>query len=407
MIYHLHELHRAALAPWRFVAEANQQMLRHPFNPMSYTTVGRTAAAGMDVFEQATRQHRKPKFGIHHVTVDGKAYAVEEEIVARDNFCQLRHFRREAGDGPRVLVVAPLSGHFATLLRGTVQALVADHDVYITDWRDAGMAPVKDGTFDLDDYIDYVIGFLQFLGPDTHVLAVCQPSVPVLAAIAEMSADGDPATPSSMTLMGGPVDTRRSPTAPNRFAKSRSIEWFERTLIARVPVSYPGFTRRVYPGFLQLSGFMAMNLDRHVGAHIDHFFDLVRGDGDSGMAHRQFYEEYRAVMDLPAEYYLQTVKTVFQDHALPRGRMLHRQRKIEPQAIDNTALMTVEGELDDISGIGQTQAAHDLCTSLKSDHRCHYEQPGVGHYGVFNGSRWRTQIYPRVRDFIRANSTSG
>ena len=382
-------------------------MLRHPFNPLSYTTAGRTAAAGMDVFEQATRPHSKPKFAISHVEIDDKAHAVEEEIVARDSFCQLRRFRREAGAGPRLLVVAPLSGHFATLLRGTVAALVADHDVFITDWRDACMAPVKHGAFDLDDYIDYIIKCLRYLGPDVHVLAVCQPAVPVLAAVALMSADGDPATPSSMTLMGGPVDTRRSPTAPNRLAKSHSIEWFERTMIARVPVTYPGFTRRVYPGFLQLWGFMSMNLDRHVGAHIDHFFDLVRGDGDSVMAHREFYQEYRAVMDLPAEYYLQTVKTVFQDHALARGRLTHRGARVDPGAIEKTALMTVEGELDDISGIGQTMAAHDLCTALPSDRRRHYEQPGVGHYGVFHGSRWRSQIYPRIRDFIRASEASG
>jgi poly(3-hydroxybutyrate) depolymerase len=320
----------------------------------------------------------------------------------RRTFCQLKHFRRDVRrDDPKLLIVAPLSGHFATLLRGTVEAMLPTNDVYITDWRDARSVPLDEGPFDLDDYIDYVIEFLHFLGPDTHVLAVCQPSVPVLAAVSLMSEAGDPCVPKTMTLMGGPIDTRINPTMPNELATTRSIEWFEHSVIHRVPVLYPGYMRRVYPGFLQLTGFMQMNLDRHVGAHIKLYQHLISGDGDSAAAHRDFYDEYRAVMDLPAEYYLQTVKTVFQDHALPCGTFEHRGRLIDPAAIQKTALFTVEGERDDISGVGQTKAAHDLCVNLPKSKQNHYEQKSVGHYGVFNGRRWREHIAPRVAKFIR------
>lgn len=406
MLYQVHELHQAALTPLRLAAEASQHVFENPYNLLSYTPAGRAVAAACHVFEHSTRPYGKPAFGLPRTTVNGKSVAVTEEIAHRKTFCQLKRFRRdiETSD-PRVLIVAPLSGHFATLLRGTVEALLPDHDVYITDWRDARHVPLRDGHFDLDDYIDYLIDFLHVLGPRTHVIAVCQPSVPALAAVSLMAAAKDPCAPSSMTLMGGPIDSRCSPTVPNRLAQERSIEWFEHSVITRVPVNYPGFMRRVYPGFLQLTGFMTMNLDRHVGAHIRLYNNLVKGDGDSAAQHRAFYGEYRSVMDLPAEYYLQTVKTVFQDHALPLGTMVSRGRPVEPRAIRRTALLTVEGELDDISGIGQTQAAHELCSSLPAAKKAHYLQQGVGHYGVFNGSKWRGQIAPRVKAFIRANNT--
>ncbi len=405
MLYQLHELQHAALTPARLVAEAGQHVFRNPYNPFSYSTAARAMAAAFDVFEHSTRPYGRPAFGITGTPIAGETAAVEEEVVDRHPFCELRHFKRSApapADDPRVLIVAPMSGHFATLLRDTVRALLPDHDVYITDWIDARTVPVGEGRFDLDDYVDLVIRFLQHLG-GAHVMAVCQPSVPVLAAVSLMAAAGDPATPRSMTLMGGPIDTRRNPTVPNKLAQSRSLAWFEHSVVQRVPLPHAGFMRSVYPGFLQLTGFMSMNIDKHVAAHLRQFHDLVKGDGDSAAAHRAFYAEYRAVMDLPAEYYLQTVDVAFQRHLLPDGKWISRGRKVEPAAIRRTALMTVEGEHDDISGVGQTQAAHDICTSIPQRRRAHYLQAGVGHYGVFNGSRWRREICPRVAAFIRMN----
>lgn len=405
-LYQMHELQQAALIPLRLSAEAGMQLFRNPLNPLSYTPAGRTVAAAFDVFEHSTRPQGKPDFGLKTTVIDGREVPVVEHIVERRPFAQLRHFERQgvpAGKDPKLLIVAPLSGHFATLLRGTVQAMLPGHEVYITEWRDARLVRLDEGSFDLDDYIDYVIDFLRFLGPDTHVMAVCQPSVPVMAAVAMMNAMNDPATPRTMTLMGGPIDTRRNPTVPNKLATERSLAWFEQSVVTRVPVNYPGYMRRVYPGFLQLTGFMSMNLDRHVGAHLRVFHNMIKGDGDSVEAHKDFYDEYRAVMDLPAEYYLQTIKQVFQEHQLPRGVMRCRGELIDCGAITRTALMTIEGELDDISGIGQTRAAHDLCVNLADDMRGHYEQPGVGHYGVFNGRRWRSEIQPRVAAFIRAH----
>ena len=405
MLYHLHEFGQAAITPIRLAAEAGHQVLSSPYNPLAYTHAGRAAAAACHVFEHSTRPQGKPAFGLQQTTIRGKAVPIVEEIVARKIFCQLKRFRREGTyNDPKLLIVAPLSGHYATLLRGTVEAMLPDHDVHITDWRDARAVPLRDGNFDLDDYIDYIIDFLHVLGPGTHAMAVCQPSVPLLAAVALMSAAGDPCVPASMTLMGGPIDTRRNPTVPNKLAMEHSIEWFEHSVVTRVPATYPGFMRRVYPGFMQLTGFMTMNLDRHVNAHIQLFNNLVKGDDDGAQAHRKFYEEYRSVMDLSAEYYLQTVKQVFQEHQLPNGTMVSRGRPVEPRAIKRTALMTVEGELDDISGIGQTIAAHDICTALKPAQREHHMQQAVGHYGVFNGSKWRGQIAPRVKAFIRTHS---
>jgi poly(3-hydroxybutyrate) depolymerase len=405
MLYTFYDLHLAAWEPVRQLAKAGEALFSHPGLPFSYTHSGRAAAAVCELVERGTRRYRKPEFGITSVTVDGREVPVHQEAALVEPFCTLTHFRQEGAQAkPRLLIVAPLSGHFATLLRGTVKALLPGHDVYIADWIDACEVPIGEGAFDLDDYIDQVIAFLEHLGPDTHVMAVCQPSVPVLAAVACMSADGHSCTPRSMTLMGGPIDTRANPTKVNELATSRSIDWFERTVISRVPFGYEGAGRRVYPGFLQLTGFMSMNLDRHLGAHMKLFEHLVEGDGDGAGAHRRFYDEYLSVMDLPAEYYLQTVATVFQDHALPEGTMTHRGRPVDLGAIKKTALLTVEGELDDISGVGQTRAAHDLCVNIPKKRKRHYEQAGVGHYGIFNGRKWREVITPKVADFIRASA---
>ena len=354
-----------------------------------------------------------PSSGIETTDIGGASVPVAPQVVYGTPFCDLLHFARGPGrpvarragrtkSDPRVLLVAPMSGHYATLLRGTVKAMLPEHEVYITDWQDARTVPLTEGRFDLNDFIDTVIEFLRFLGPDTHVIAVCQPSVPVLAAAAIMATNHDPCQPASLTLMGGPIDTRRNPTVVNDLAEARDLRWFETEVVSTVPFGYPGFMRRVYPGFMQLSGFMSMNLDRHLDAHFEFFNHLVEGDRDSAQQHRDFYHEFMSVMDLPAEFFLQTVKSVFQDHALPEGTLMHRGQRVDCREIRRTALMTVEGERDDICGLGQTAAAHDLCPNIPKDLRVHYVQPGVGHYGVFNGGRWRREIQPRIRDLIRA-----
>ncbi len=407
MLYHLYEMQRAALAPARFAADQTRALIRHPLNPVANLPATRALAAGLELFEHTTRRYGKPHFDIAETEIDGRKVAVEEVVVQRTDFCELRHFARQGvapGTQPRLLLVAPMSGHFATLLRGTVRAMVPDHEVYITDWIDARDVPLSRGTFDLDDYIDTLIGFFGHLGPGAHVMAVCQPSVPVLAAVSLMAADKHACAPASMTLMGGPIDTRVNPTEVNTYAESAPLAWFERNVVVRVPWPNRGAMRRVYPGFLQLAGFMSMNLERHMDAHHDIFRHLVQGDGESAQAKQAFYEEYRAVMDLTAEFYLQTVATVFQEHALPKGEMVSRGRAIEPAAITETALMTVEGELDDISGVGQTRAAQTLCSGLAKARKLHYEQKGVGHYGIFNGRRWRDEIAPRVKAFIAAQT---
>ncbi|WP_169543720.1 polyhydroxyalkanoate depolymerase [Sneathiella aquimaris] len=403
MLYQFNELQKLALSPLRMSAQFQSQVLRSPFNPMAETPQARTMAAAYELFAESTQYHGKPAFGLHETTIDGKPVPVVEEIIHRLPFGQLKHFKRETNrKDPKIMVVAPMSGHFATLLRGTVEALLPDHDVYITDWRDASSVPLFEGSFDLNDYIDYLREFLTVLGPETHVLAVCQPGVPVLAAVALMSEEDDKNVPLSMTLMGSPIDTRRHPTVPCKLAMDHSLEWFERTVIHHVPIVYPGAFRKVYPGFLQLGGFVSMNLDRHMEAHLKQFEHLVEGDGDSADKHRSFYSEYNAVMDLSAEYYLQTIETVFQKQLLAKGEMLYRgEQLVKPSSIRKTALLTVEGELDDISGIGQTVAAHDLCTNLAESKREHYEQEGVGHYGVFNGSKFRKFIAPRIGKFVR------
>ncbi|MBL8806045.1 MAG: polyhydroxyalkanoate depolymerase [Rhodospirillales bacterium] len=407
MLYHLYDMQQTMLSPVRLAAEAVQNVFSHPMLPMSYTRFGRAMAAGAEMIERATRRYGKPAFRLESTTVDGTEVPVVEEVALSKPFCDLLHFRRETGverDDPKVLVVAPMSGHYATLLRGTVEALLPDHDVYITDWVNAALVPlIESAEFGLDDYIDYLIEFMEELGPETHLIAVCQPSVPVMAAVSLISALDPAAAPRSMTLMGGPIDTRVNPTKVNRLAEERSIEWFERSVVTNVPPGYPGFMRRVYPGFIQLSGFMSMNLDRHVGSAMKQYQHLVRGDGLSAQGHREFYDEYLSVMDLDAAFYLQTVRIAFQEHALPNGTWISRGRKVDPGAIRNTALMTVEGELDDISGVGQTYAAHALCANLPADRHRHWLQKNVGHYGIFNGKRWRGEIMPQVRGFIREN----
>ncbi|MDK1491102.1 polyhydroxyalkanoate depolymerase [Sinorhizobium sp. 7-81] len=408
MFYQLYELNHAMMAPWRTAADALRLAFNNPMNPVSHTYFGRAAAAGLEVFERATRRYGKPEFGLPETIVDGQPVAVREKIVWRAPFCNLIHFERSLPKGRtpdhKVLIVAPMSGHYATLLRGTVEALLPHADVYITDWIDARMVPLAEGTFDLDDYIDYVTQMLHFLGPDTHVIGVCQPAVPVLAAVSLMEAAEDPLAPASMTLMGGPIDTRINPTAVNQLAEERSTEWFRDNVIMPVPWPQPGFMRMVYPGFLQLSGFMSMNLDRHLIAHKEFFAHLVKNDGDAADKHRDFYDEYLAVMDLTAEFYLQTVQVVFMQHALPKGEMTHRGRRVDPAAIRKVALLTVEGENDDISGVGQTKAAQTICTNIPEHMRQHYMQPDVGHYGVFNGSRFRREIAPRIVAFQRQHS---
>lgn len=403
LLYSMYEMKHTAFAPVRFWAKAGLRFYKTPYNPLAHTPYGRMAAAAYDLVEQVTRRYGKPIFGLDTTDIDGEEVAIEEEIVSYKSFGELLHFKRECArpDDPRVLLVAPMSGHYATLLRGTVEALLPDHDVYITDWKDARDIPVTEGTFDLDDYVDYLIDWLELLGPNTHIMAVCQPSVPVYGAVALMSAMDHPCTPASMTLMGGPVDTRKSPTAVNHIAVKKDMSWFKQNVITMVPPPNAGMGRTVYPGFLQLGGFMSMNFNDHVNKHYEMFQHLVVGDQDSAEKTRGFYEEYRSVMDLTAEFYLQTIETVFKKHSLPKGEWISRGRPIDPSKITKTAILAVEGEKDDISGIGQTKAALDIATSLADEKKQYYMAPDVGHYGIFNGRRWRTMIAPEVKAFIR------
>src|SRR6185436_14594858 len=402
-----YELGRAAFRPAR-AAAGTTQLFFNPLNPLTYTPLGRGAVAMSEVFERATRRYSKPDFGLARTRVGGRSVAVTEEVVWQTPFCRLVRFKRDidpalAARHPRLLLVAPVSGHFATLLRGTVETFLPDHEVYITDWQDARNVPLSAGSFDLDDYIDTMAGMFRFFAGDVHVFAVCQPSVPVLAATALMEMDGDPAVPLTLTLAGGPIDTRISRTVVNTLAEKRGTDWFRRNVITNVPWPCPGRGRQVYPGFLQLSGFMTMNLDRHMQAQKDMFYHLVHGDGDSADKHREFYDEYLAVMDLTAEFYMQTVDTVFVQHLMPRGLMTSRGRTIDLSAIRRPALMTVEGEKDDITGTGQCRAALDLCSGIPATSKSHFECPKVGHYGVFNGSRFRAEIAPRMTKFMRAH----
>lgn len=412
MLYAAYEFGYAAVAPARVAAGLSAKFWRSPFNPLAESWLGRTSAAAFDVFEHATRRYPKPEWGLTETVVDGKTFPVVIEPVLTKPFGTLLRFRKVgppdtfAAD-PKVLIIAPMSGHHATLLRGTVLAMLPKHDIYITDWTDARLVPISDGRFDLNDFIDYVIAFLREIGPRTHAMAVCQPGPALLAAASVLAEDNDPARPASMTIMGSPIDTRRSPTVPNILSRERPFEWFERNMVHTVPPPYPGLLRRVYPGFLQLYSFLSMNSDRHVTAHYDYFKNLVKGDGDSAEKHREFYDEYLAVLDMTEEFYLQTIRDVFQNDSLPKGEFMHRGRRVKPETIRDVALLTVEGERDDISGIGQTQAAHDLCVNLPDHLKVDYIQPGVGHYGVFNGTRWRSEIQPKVADFIKKHDLRG
>jgi len=408
-MYWLYEMGHAALDPSRAFADATRLFFKNPANPFAHTQYGKSVAAAAELFERVTRRYGRPEWQIESTMVGGERVPVNIKTIWERPFCRLLHFERSLTQTPRrpqpkLLIVAPMSGHYATLLRGTVEAFLPNHDVYITDWRNARSVPVSEGRFDLDDYIDYLISMLHMLGGDAHMIAVCQPSVPVMAAVALMEADKDPYVPHSMTLMGGPIDTRINPNGVNKLAESRGLDWFRSHVITKVPFPNPGCMRDVYPGFLQLTGFVSMNLDRHVEAHRELFRHLVKGDGDSATKHKEFYDEYLAVMDLAAEFYLQTVDTVFIRHALPKGEMTHRGRMVDPGMITRVALLTVEGENDDISGVGQTEAAHRLCANIPAEKKAHYLQLGVGHYGVFNGSRFRSEIAPRISDFVLSNN---
>jgi len=401
MLYQAYEMQRSLMAGASAFAHMGANILQNPAYPISYFGGGPVLASALEVFAHASAPRGKPAFGLLETQVDGQTVAVTEEIALRKPFGQLKHFVREGVEGgPKLLIVAPMSGHYATLLRGTVERMLPGHDVYITDWRDAKVVPLSEGGFDLDDYVDYIIEFLEHIGPGTHMLAVCQPSVPCYAAACVMSADGNPCRPRTLTMMGGPIDTREAPTAVNTLATERPLSWFEQNVIATVPMQYAGAGRAVYPGFLQLAGFMTMNLGSHMVSHWEMFKHLVAGDEDSADATKDFYEEYRSVCDMASEFYLQTIAVVFQQHQLPKGEMMHRGRRVDPAALKDVALLAIEGERDDISGLGQTQAALTIATRLPKTKKRYYMAEKVGHYGIFNGSRWRTKIAPVVEDWI-------
>lgn len=405
MLYNAYEMQRSLLAGASAFAHVGAELMQNPANPMAYFGGGPIIASALEVFAHAAAPRGKPEFGLNQTVVDGRKVVVTEEVVVRKPFGQLKRFVREGIEGsPRLLIVAPMSGHYATLLRGTVERMLPGHDVYITDWRDAKLVSMDDGRFDLDDYVDYLIEFLEAIGPGAHMLAVCQPSVPCYAAAAIMSAGKHPCRPKTLTMMGGPIDTREAPTAVNTLATQRPHAWFQQNVIATVPFTYPGAGREVYPGFLQLAGFMSMNLGDHLLSHWEMFKHLVQGDGESAERTKEFYDEYRSVCDMTAEFYLQTVDLVFQRHALPKGEYDHRGVRVDPAAITDVALLAIEGERDDISGIGQTKAALTLANKLPEDKKKYLMAEGVGHYGIFNGSKWRERIAPVVEDWIAAHN---
>ncbi|ODU29683.1 polyhydroxyalkanoate depolymerase [Sphingopyxis sp. SCN 67-31] len=404
MLYQAFDLQKSWLAGASALATAGAQAIQHPANPLGYFGGSPMFASALEVFAHAAAPRGKPAFDLYETVVDGEAVRMSEAIEARKPFGQLKHFKHKGAKGaPKLLIVAPMSGHYATLLRGTVERMLPDHDVWITDWRDARNVPLTAGRFDLDDYVDYLIDWLGHIGPGAHMLAVCQPSVPCLAAAAVMAADGHKCRPKTLTMMGGPIDTRKAPTAVNQHATTRPHAWFQENVIATVPAYYPGAGRRVYPGFLQLAGFMSMNLGNHMMSHWEMFKHLVDGDGESADKTKEFYDEYRSVCDMTAEFYLQTVDAVFQRHLLPKGEMEHRGRKVDLTAIEDIAMLAIEGERDDISGIGQTRAALTLAKSLPAERKKYLMAKGVGHYGIFNGRKWREEIAPVVEQWIRAN----
>ncbi len=409
LLYQFHELWRAGMAPYTYWAEAGAKMFSAPGSWLAGMPEAPRMAAGCELMYRIGKDYEKPEFNLHTVQIDGQSYPVVEREVLRTPFCRLIRFKRYSDvadniaglkDDPPVLVVAPLSGHHATLLRDTVRTLLQDHKVYITDWIDARMVPQSEGAFTLDDYVHTLQQFMRAIGTESlHVISVCQSTVPLLAAVSLMAANGE-ATPRSMVMMGGPIDTRESPTAVNNLAVQKPLSWFQNNVIQTVPPNFPGRGRSVYPGFLQHAGFMAMNPERHFQSHWDFYEDLLKGDLDDAASHRRFYDEYNAVLDMPSEYYLDTIRIVFQEHLLPRGLWDIEGQRVTPSAIANTAMLTIEGELDDISGQGQTRAAHALCSGIPEDRHAHMTVAGAGHYGIFSGRRWRTEVYPVVRDFI-------
>jgi poly(3-hydroxybutyrate) depolymerase len=413
MIYQLYEANRALLNPLAEFSSASSKLYSHPLSPFTHTPLAPRVSAGLNLMHRLSKAYEKPEFNIHTVNVEGVDVAVQQQVTIDKPFCRLLRFKRftdnlpmlkRMKEQPTVLVVAPLSGHHSTLLRETVRELLHDHKVYITDWTDARMVPVEAGAFTLDDYVVYIQDFIRHIGPEVNVISVCQPTVPVLAAISLMASRGEK-TPRTMTMMGGPIDARLSPTAVNNLAMNKSLEWFENNVIFRVPTNYPGSQRRVYPGFLQHTGFIAMNPGRHAQSHYDYYMDLMRGEDENADFHRSFYDEYNAVLDMPAEYYLDTIRVVFQDFSLVNGTWEVKGELVKPQDIKTTALLTVEGELDDISGAGQTRAAHDLCSGISKSRKFHFDAAGAGHYGIFSGRRWREKVYPALRDFIANNQT--
>jgi poly(3-hydroxybutyrate) depolymerase len=411
MLYQLHEMQRSFLNPLMQWADASAKLFSNPVSPFAHTPFSQRIAAGYELMYRLGKDYEKPAFGLNSTPINGQDVGIMERTVVSKPFCKLIHFKKDMSDAdfaaleqPTVLVVAPLSGHHATLLRDTVRALLPNQDVFITDWVDARMVPLSDGAFHLDDYIYYVQDFIRHLGPDVHVISVCQPTVPVLAAISLMATNKDPKLPKSMIMMGGPIDPRKSPTAVNDLAVEKPFSWFENTVIYAVPGNYPGFGRKVYPGFLQHAGFIAMNPGRHAQSHREFYQHLMRGDDDSAEAHRKFYDEYNAVLDMPAEYYLETIKTVFQESRLPKGTWEVGGQLVRPQDIENVALLTIEGELDDISGAGQTHAAHELCSGIPAGKQQQFTAPKCGHYGIFSGRRWREIICPMIGEFIRKSA---
>ncbi|WP_050476925.1 polyhydroxyalkanoate depolymerase [Herbaspirillum rhizosphaerae] len=411
MLYQLHELNRTFLNPLMQWAETSAKLFSDPVSPLAHTPFAQRIAAGYELLYRLGKDYEKPEFQIESTEINGKTVDIIEKVAETKPFCRLIHFRKDletkqlaALKQPTVLLVAPLSGHHSTLLRDTVRGLLPNHDVFITDWTDARMVPMDKGSFHLHDYVYYIQDFIRTLGPDVHVISVCQPTVPVLAAIALMASANDPKLPKSMTMMGGPIDARKSPTAVNDLATEKPFSWFENTVIYSVPPNYPGFGRKVYPGFLQHAGFVAMNPRRHAESHWDFYMHLRDGDDESAESHRKFYDEYNAVLDMPAEFYLETIKIVFQDFDLPKGTWEIDGKTVRPQDIKSVALFTIEGELDDISGSGQTQAAQDLCSSIPKARKQHFTAPKCGHYGIFSGRRWREVICPKIGEFIQANS---
>jgi len=408
MLYQMHEMNRTLLSPLIQWAEASSKLFTNPVSPFAHTPFAQRIAAGYELMFRLGKDYEKPSFGITSVDIDGKRVSVIEDIELEKPFCKLLHFRKESRNNkqtkqPKILLVAPLSGHHATLLRDTVKTLLTEHDVYITDWTDARMVAMEHGAFHLHDYVYYVQDFIRHLGPNLNVISVCQPTVPVLAAISLMASNKEPNLPKTMVMMGGPIDPRKAPTQVNDLATNKPFSWFENNVIYSVPPNYPGYGRRVYPGFLQHAGFVAMNPKRHAQSHWEFYLHLREGDNESAEEHRKFYDEYNAVLDMPAEYYLETIKTVFQDHALPLGTWEVEGQLVCPQDIKDVALLTIEGELDDISGLGQTRAAHELCAHIPKEMKQHFTAPKCGHYGIFSGRRWREVIAQKISEFIHAH----